>query len=91
MGDDPLRQTVLDALAGVAPDIDAAALAGQLSMPGGIDVNFRDQAELDSVDYLNFVLALERALDVHIPEQDYPRLSCLRGCLDYLPTRTAAG
>lgn len=83
MGDDPLRQTVLDALAGVAPDIDAAALDP--------NINFRDQTELDSVDYLNFVLALERALDVHIPEQDYPRLSCLRGCLDYLPTRTAAG
>ena len=43
------------------------------------------------MDYLNFVLALEHALDVHIPEQDYPRLSCLRGCLDHLPTLTTTG
>jgi acyl carrier protein len=80
MGDDRLRQTVLDALAGIAPDID----------PSGLDpsVNFRDQAELDSVDYLNFVLALERTLDVHIPEQDYPRLSCLSGCVRYLHALT---
>jgi acyl carrier protein len=83
MPDDPLQQTVMDALTRVAPNIDAAALDP--------DVNFRDQAELDSVDYLNFVLALEQRLGVHIPEQDYPRLSCLRGCLDYLPTVTAAG
>lgn len=80
IGDDPLRETVLDALTGIAPDIDPAALDP--------DINFRDQAELDSVDYLNFVLALELALGVHIPEQDYPRLSCLRGCLAYLPTLT---
>lgn len=82
LGHEPLQETVLDALTGVAPDIDPTALDP--------DVNFRDQTELDSVDYLNFVIALEQALGVHIPEQDYPRLSCLRGCLDYLPTLTAA-
>ncbi|MCG6941932.1 MAG: acyl carrier protein [Thiohalocapsa sp.] len=76
MPDDQLRQTVLDALTGVAPEIDSDTL--------NPDVNFRDQAELDSVDYLNFVLALEKALGVQVPEQDYPRLSSLNGCLDYL-------
>jgi acyl carrier protein len=76
MDDDQLRQTVIDALTGVAPEIGADDLDPE--------VNFRDQAELDSMDYLRFVLALERALGVHIPEQDYPRLSCLDGCLRYL-------
>jgi len=76
MSQDPLEQTILDALTGVAPEIDPGALDP--------DVNFRDQFELDSVDYLNFVLELERRLGIHVPEPDYPRLSCLKGCLTYL-------
>jgi acyl carrier protein len=71
-----LRQTVLDTLTGVAPEIDPESLKPE--------VNFRDQMELDSVDYLNFVLALEKTLGIHVPEQDYPRLSSLNGCLAYL-------
>jgi acyl carrier protein len=73
-----LRELVVDTLVGVAPEIDASALEP--------DVNFRDQAELDSVDYLNFVLSLEARLGLKIPEVDYPRLSCLSGCLSYLET-----
>jgi acyl carrier protein len=76
MSQDPLQQTVLDALTGVAPEIDPGTLDP--------DVNFRDQFELDSVDYLNFVLDLEKRLGIHVPELDYPRLSCLSGCLAYL-------
>jgi acyl carrier protein len=71
-----LQPTVIEALTGVAPEIDPSALDP--------DVNFRDQFELDSVDYLNFVLDLEQRLGVRIPELDYPRLSCLSGCLSYL-------
>ena len=54
--------------------------------PGALDpdVDFRDQFELDSVDYLNLVLELEKRLGIHVPEVDYPRLSCLAGCLGYL-------
>jgi acyl carrier protein len=76
MSQDPLKRTVIEALTGVAPEID----------PGSLDpdVNFRDQFELDSVDYLNFVLDLEKRLGIHVPELDYPRLSCLSGCLSYL-------
>jgi acyl carrier protein len=76
MSQDPLQQTVLDALTAVAPEIDPGTLDP--------DVNFRDQFELDSVDYLNFVLDLEKRLGIHVPELDYPRLSCLSGCLSYL-------
>ncbi|MCF7990447.1 MAG: acyl carrier protein [Thiohalocapsa sp.] len=74
-----LRELVVDTLLGVAPEIDANALDP--------DVNFRDQAELDSVDYLNFVLSLEQRLSLRIPEVDYPRLSGLNGCLLYLHAR----
>ena len=76
MSEETLQQTVIDALTGIAPEVDPSALDP--------DINFRDQFELDSVDYLNFVLELERRLELKIPEMDYPRLSCLSGCLVYL-------
>lgn len=82
MSEERLRQIVMEALTGVAPEIDPDALDP--------DVNFRDQLELDSVNYLDFVLSVERALGVRIPEQDYPRLSCLSGCLSYLASLTDA-
>ena len=71
-----IHRQVLRALAEVAPDADPKRL-----QPG---VAFRDQIEFDSLDFLNFVLALEKRLEVRIPEADYPRLSTLEGCLDYL-------
>jgi acyl carrier protein len=48
------------------------------------DLAFRDQFEIDSVDFLNFVIGLEKQLGRRIPEADFPRLSSLKGCLDYL-------
>ena len=74
-----LIDTVIAALTGVAPEIDPTALKPA--------VNFRDQFELDSVDYLNFVLDMERRLGIRIPEMDCPRLSCLDGCLSYCASR----
>jgi len=47
-------------------------------------VSFRDQLDIDSVDFLNFVLALEQRLGRTIPQLDYPRLSTLDGCVAYL-------
>jgi len=77
MADDDLKQLILRVLVDVAPEAD----------PGTLDphVSFRDQIDMDSVDFLNFVLALERELGIAVPEADYPRLSGLTGCLDALP------
>ena len=46
-------------------------------------VNFRDQIEFDSMDFVAFVLALEKTLGVKVPESDYPKLSSLEGCRHY--------
>jgi acyl carrier protein len=74
-----LREAVLAALTSVAPEVDAAAIR-----PG---VSFRDQFDLDSVDFLNFVLALHERLGVDIPEADYPKLYTLDGAVTYLAAR----
>jgi acyl carrier protein len=71
-----LRDLVLEVLVEVAPDADVGALEP--------DLNFRDQIEMDSIDFLNLILELENRLGITIPESDYPKLSNLSGCLDYL-------
>ena len=54
MSQDALRIQVLEALTEVAPETDPGRLDA--------DVSFRDQLDFDSVDFLSFVLALERRL-----------------------------
>lgn len=82
MASEEIRERVLKALLEVAPEVDASRLDPAVS--------FRDQIDIDSVDYLNFVLALERALGIKVPEIDYPRLSGLDGCVAYLGARLQA-
>lgn len=43
------------------------------------DTPFRDQFEMDSLDFLNFVLALEKEFGVAIPPGRYPRCASLSG------------
>jgi acyl carrier protein len=71
-----IRAAVLRALGGVAPEANLEHLQP--------DVGFREQLDIDSMDFLNFVIGLHKELQVDIPEKDYPKLSTLRGCLDYL-------
>jgi acyl carrier protein len=39
---------------------------------------------VDSMDFLNFVIAVHERLGLEIPERDYPTLSSLNGCVEYL-------
>ena len=71
-----LRQALVEALLGVAPDVDASALdAGRA---------FREQFDFDSMDALNFVIALHERFGIDIPERDYPQLLSLDGAVRYL-------
>lgn len=72
---DQVRAKVLEVLAGVAPELEAAALDPK--------VNFRDQMDFDSMDFLNFAIGLHKAFGVDIPERDYPKLFSLDGCVAY--------
>ena len=70
-----IQNTVLSTLGAIAPEADLAQLDPVQS--------FRDQLDIDSMDFLNFVIALHKKLGVEVPERDYPRLTTLRGCVDY--------
>ena len=75
-----IKIAVVEALRRVAPEVNPASIQEAVS--------FRDQLDLDSMDFLNFVLALHERLGIDVPEADYPRLYSLNGAVDYLDTRT---
>jgi acyl carrier protein len=74
-----IRQTVLDVLANIAPEADIAHL----------DPNdrLRNQFDFDSVDFMNFAVALQERLQVDIPEKDYLQLATLSSCVAYLKAK----
>ncbi|PWC56834.1 acyl carrier protein [Azospirillum sp. TSO22-1] len=71
-----LDTTIFEALLAVAPEADPAALDPERP--------FRDQIDIDSVDFLNFVLGLEKRLNISVPDLEYPQLSTLAGCRAFL-------
>ena len=51
-------------------------------------LNARDDLfDIDSMDYLNFIIGLSKVTGLDIPEGDYPRLESLSGCRQYLAER----
>lgn len=74
-----LLGTVLSTLKSIAPEVDADELVA--------DQALRDQVDLDSMDWLNFLVGLHSKLHVDIPESDYARLRTLNDLLEYLHAR----
>lgn len=81
MSQSQIRDAVLRALRRIAPEV----------RPDEIDPgqSLRDQADLDSMDFLNFVTGLGKDFGIEIPEADYPRVATLDGCVAYLAERAA--
>lgn len=76
MTDAELTDLVIKALYSVAPDLEGETIDRCKT--------FRDQFEIDSMDFLNFVISLHKATGVDIPEQDYPKLQSLARAVAYL-------
>ena len=74
-----IRGEILDILADIAPDEDLSSLAD--------DVSFRDQMELDSMDFLDIVMELRKRHKIQIPEEDYEHLASMDSTVAYLEPR----
>ena len=74
-----IREAVVKALTSVAPEIDPASLDP--------NAEFRQEIDLDSMDFLNFVIALHASLSVDVPEADYPKLATLNAAVEYVAKR----
>ena len=74
-----IREAVVDILTDIAPDEDLTDLKE--------DVPFRDQLELDSMDFLDIVMELRKRYRIRIPEEDYPELVSMQSTVEYLEPR----
>ena len=71
-----VRAVIRDELAQIAPEIDFEALDPSADL--------REQADLDSMDFLNLLTAIHQRLAVDIPDADAARLATIDGAVAYL-------
>ena len=71
-----IREEILDILGDIAPDEDLSGLVDETA--------FRDQLELDSMDFLDIVMELRKRYRVQVPEEDYGELASLQSTVTYL-------
>ena len=79
MNEQELRTVVIATLKTIAPEVEEGDLRP--------DRPLRNQVDLDSMDWLNFLIGLHEKLKVEIPEADYARLVTLGDVLDYLKVK----
>ncbi len=81
MAPEEIRNVILEILEDIAPDEDLSSLKD--------DVAFRDQLELDSMDFLDIVMELRKRYKVQIPEEEYGELASMDSTVTYLTPKMA--
>jgi acyl carrier protein len=74
-----IRQAIIEILSDITPDDDLSNLKE--------DVAFRDQLELDSMDFLDIVMELRKRYRIQIPEEEYTELASMSSTVRYLEPR----
>lgn len=83
MNEADIRAVLHEELNNIAPEADLATVDPAADL--------REALDIDSMDFLNFIIAVNRRLGVDVPELDYPKLVTLKGAIAYLTTKLAAG
>ena len=76
MNESAIRALAAEVLAGIAPEADLATV--------GENEDLREALDLDSMDFMNFVIGLNQRSGIAIPQADVPRLYTLKGLVAYL-------
>ena len=76
MNEAQIRALAAEVLADIAPEADLASV--------GDTEDLREALDLDSMDFLNFVIGLGQHTGRKIPEADSAKLCTLRGLVSYL-------
>lgn len=71
-----IRSVIAEALEEIAPGSDLDAIDP--------DEDFVYELDIDSMDFLNFVIAMNEKTGIEIPERDYSKLSSLNAAIAYL-------
>jgi acyl carrier protein len=74
-----LRAQVLAELRRIAPEVEEGDVAP--------DRPLRDQVDLDSMDWLNFLIAVHQRFGVEIAEADYAKLDTLDRLCEFVAAR----
>jgi acyl carrier protein len=82
MNRDHITSQLLQALTEIAPEVDARTIAPQRPL--------RQQVDLDSADWLNFLVAVHEKLGLDIPDADAAKLSTLDKLVAYCSDRLGA-
>lgn len=80
MSEADIQSAIIEGLTKIAPESDPAALSP--------DENIRRTLDIDSYDFLNFLIGLHQRLGVDIPEADYGKLGMMKEMLSYLAARS---
>ena len=76
MKDEEIKATILKLLQEIAPDIDPEEL--------GMDDNIREVFGIDSFDFLQLIIGLDKEFGVTTPEEDYGKITTLRSLIAYV-------
>lgn len=76
MTKDQITNVILEIIEDIDEDADFESLQP--------DEPLRDQLDLDSMDFLDIVMELRKRYKLQIPEEEYPELSTLNSCVNYL-------
>jgi acyl carrier protein len=76
MTPEEIRSRILKCIRRVAPEVEPDELNEHIPL--------RDQTEIDSMDYLNIMIAIEKELGVDVPEEDYLRVTTLAEFVGYV-------
>lgn len=79
MTEEQLKEIIYRELRQIAPEADPSTLEP--------DENIRQALDIDSYDFLQFLIAIDEAIGVEIPEADYEDVFTLGGLLRYLAVR----
>ena len=71
-----IRAGVVAELTAIAPEVDEAEISDTELL--------RDQVDLDSMDWLNFLVRLHKRFDVDIPESEYASLRTINDLTRYI-------
>ena len=82
MNEADIRTILQEELGNVAPEMDLQKLDSTADL--------REALDIDSMDFLNFIIAVHHRLGVDIPELDYPKLVTLDGAATYLKSKLGA-
>jgi acyl carrier protein len=80
MNEAEIKDAIFAGLRRIAPESDPGSLRP--------DQNLREALDIDSFDFLSFLVGLHEKLGVEIPEADYGQLTTLDGMIRYLAAKT---